>query len=166
VTVGVSVGVLVEEAVGVAVAFGSGVFVDVAVGVSVGVEVFVGVLVGVNVGNFGSLVGVLVGGGVLVGVFVGVLVGGSTGPAPTGIELDPVSRLIIPTMVRALDDSMLRGLMGISFTKGLYVVETVTFTRSLGATGTLSTGKTLHTSYALVLAGPWSYSMVTVNGTK
>jgi hypothetical protein len=138
----------------------------VAVGVSVGVEVCVGVFVGVNVGNFGSLVGVLVGVDVSVGVFVGVLVGGIMGPAPTGIEPAPVSKFIIPTMVRALDDSMLRGLMGISFTKGLYMVETVTFTRSLGATGTLSTGKTLQTSYGLVLAGPWSYSMVTVNGTK
>lgn len=165
-TVGVSVGVLVGEAVGVAVAFGSGVLVDVAVGVSVGVEVCVGVLVGVNVGNFGSLVGVLVGIGVLVGVFVGVLVGGMIGPAPTGIELAPVSKFMIPTIVRALCASMLRGLMGISFTNGLYVVETVTFTRSRGATGTLSTGKTLQASYGLVLAGPWSYSMVTVNGTK
>jgi hypothetical protein len=166
VTVGISVGVLVGEAVGVAVAFGSGVFVCVAVGVSVGVEVCVGVLVGVNVGNFGSLVGVLVGVDVAVGVFVGVLVGGMIGPAPTGIEPTPVSKFIIPTIVRALDDLTSRGLMGINFTSGLYIVETVTFTRSLGATGTLSTGKILQTSYGLVLAGPWSYSIVTVNGTK
>jgi hypothetical protein len=148
------------------VANGSGVLVDVAVGVAVGVEVFVGVLVGVNVGKFGSLVGVLVDVGVLVGVFVGVLVGGMIGPAPTGMELAPVSKFMIPTMVRALFDSMFRGLMGIRLTNGLYVVETVTFTRSLGATGTLSTGKTSQASYGLGLAGPWSYSMVTVNGTK
>jgi len=109
---------------------------------------------------------VLVGVGVLVGVFVGVLVGGITGPAPTGIELAPVSKFTMPTIVRALDASISRGLMGISFTRGLYSVETVTFTRSLGDSGTLSTGKTLQTSYGLRLAGPWSYSMVMVNGTK
>lgn len=112
--------------------------------------------------------GVMVGVGVIVGVCVGVgvLVGGITGPAPTGIEPAPVSKFMIPTIVRALDASMSRGLIGISFTRGLYSVETVTLTRSLGATGTLSTGKTLQTSYGLALAGPWSYSMVTVNGTK
>ena len=117
---------------------------------------------GVAVGLFGSIVGVLVN----VGVTVGVLVGGMIGPAPTGIEPSPVSKFMIPTIVRALDDSMSRGLIGISLTKGLYVVETVTLTRSLEATGTLSTGKTLQVSYELVLAGPWSYSMVIVNGTK
>lgn len=153
------VGVLVGVSVGVA--NGSGVFVAVAVGV------FVRVFVGVHVGRLGPNVGVLVGVavGTPVGVLVGVSVGGIAG-GPTGIELAPVSKFMMPTIVRALDDSMLRGLMGISFTRGLYVVETVTFTRSLGATGTLSTGKTLQVSYGLVLAGPWSYSMVTVNGTK
>lgn len=117
---GVSVAVLVDEAVGVAVANGSGVLVAVAVGVPVGVEVFVGVLVGVNVGNFGSRVGVLVGVRVTVGVIVGVgvLVGGIAG-AP-GTELVPVSRFIIPIIVRALFEVIGRPLIGNNGKNGLY----------------------------------------------
>lgn len=126
---------------------GTGVEVAVGVKVSVGVEVIVGVLEGVNVGVIvGVRVGVLVGKGVnviigpdgsvgagvsdgvvavAVGVSDGTVVAGTDGlvavgvfDEPDGAELCPVVISTIPNIVRALDEVIGCGPIGIRFTIG------------------------------------------------
>lgn len=118
----------VEVAVGVKVSVGVSVFVGVNVIVAVGVIVGVSMVVllgrGVNVITWpAGCVAVGVSVGISVGVFVGVLVGvfveTGPGPPPPGAELCPVVILRMPSMVRALFETIVRGPMGIRFTMGL-----------------------------------------------
>lgn len=113
----------------------------IAVGVAVGVEVEVGVEVGVDDREIvGVIVGVSVGSGVKVttgpepGVAVAVAVGVSVGrgdvavgvsdgvglaAAGVFVEPDPASSSTSPRMVRALDEVIVRGGIGIRLTMGL-----------------------------------------------
>jgi hypothetical protein len=143
--------ILSQPGTGVEVAVGVKVIVGVKVVVGVKVCVKVGVTVGVSVGVLlGRGVNVITGpdGSVAVGVSdvtvtVGVLaatvavgppdgdvaVGGFEAP-DVGTTLCPVVISIIPSIVRALDEVIVREPIGIRFTMGLYVAVTVTSTRS------------------------------------
>ena len=127
----------VEVAVGVRVIVG----VKVIVGLGVVVAVSVGVLLGkgVNVGSSGDSVAVFVGvsvGGPAVAVKVAVDVAGEVA---VGVfaepEPDPEAGLCPtstnPRIVRALIEVNVREPKGMSLTRGVYVPDTVTFTRSL-----------------------------------
>jgi hypothetical protein len=130
VAVGVFVGITVDSGVAVEVSMGDGVIHGFAI-VAVLVGVFdkamaVSVSAGtVAVGVFDKAMAVSVSAGtVAVGVFVEPLPTPPPPPPPpigppTGIELCPVDKLTSPKIVRALDDTISRPLIGMSFTRGV-----------------------------------------------
>jgi hypothetical protein len=136
---------------------GTGVEVEVGVNVIVAVKVMVGVRVSVKVGVIvGVSVGVVLGKGVnviksppgcvavgvsdgpvgiKVGVLEGTAVAGTVGAAVlvepvVGTTLFPEFISRIPSIVRALEEVIVRELIGSRVTIGLYVAETSTTTRS------------------------------------